>query len=144
MFAVQDEITEAIVAAIEPRLYAAENFRASRKLPENLDAWDLLMRALSHFWRVTREDNVVAQALLEKAVAIDPDYGRALGVLATSLSFCGHMGWEDIATIAATAERSARAAIVPARGWSGGTGGRERGPGRPGAAGRPPPAHRRR
>jgi TolB-like protein len=112
MFAVQDEITEAIVAAIEPHLYAAENFRASRKLPDSLDAWDLLMRALSHFWRLTRQDNVVAQALLEKAVAIDPDYGRALGVLATSHAFGGHMGWEDIATIAPIAERAARSAIV--------------------------------
>ena len=112
VFAVQDEITEAIVAAIEPQLYAAESFRASRKLPESLDAWDLLMRALSHFWRLTRQDNVVAQALLEKAVAIDPDYGRARGVLATSHAFGGHMGWEDIATIAPIAERAARAAIV--------------------------------
>lgn len=112
MFAMQDEITEAIVAAIEPHLYAAENFRASRKLPDSLDAWDLLMRALSHFWRLTRQDNVVAQALLEKAVAIDPGYGRALGVLATSHAFGGHMGWEDIATIAPIAEAAARAAIV--------------------------------
>ncbi|MBV9727039.1 MAG: tetratricopeptide repeat protein, partial [Gammaproteobacteria bacterium] len=112
VFSVQDEITEAIVAAIEPQLYAAESFRASRKLPESLDAWDLLMRALSHFWRVTRQDNVVAQALLEKAVAIEPDYGRALGVLASSQTFCGHMGWNDMATIAPIAERAARVAIV--------------------------------
>jgi len=47
VFAVQDEITEAIVAAIEPEIYAAENFRTLRKPPERLDAWDLLMRALS-------------------------------------------------------------------------------------------------
>jgi adenylate cyclase len=94
VFAVQDEITAAIVAAIEPRLYAAENFRTSRKPPDSLDAWELLMRALSHFWRVTREDNVVARALLAKAVAIDPNYGRALGLLATSHCFCAHMGWE--------------------------------------------------
>ena len=72
VFAVQDEITEAIVAAIEPQLYAAENFRAKRKPPDSLDAWDLVMRALSHYWRVTRQDNMVAQALLEKATAIDP------------------------------------------------------------------------
>ena len=85
VFAVQDEITEAIVAAIEPQLYAAENFRAQRKPPDSLDAWDLVMRALSHYWRVTRQDNVVAQALLEKAIAIDPNYGQALGVLADEL-----------------------------------------------------------
>ena len=76
VFAVQDEITEAIVAAIEPQLYAAENFRAQRKPPDSMDAWDLVMRALSHFWRVTRQDNVVAQALLEKAIAIDPTTAR--------------------------------------------------------------------
>ena len=78
VFALQDEITESIVAVIEPQLYAAENFRARRKLPDSMDAWDLVMRALSHYWRVTRQDNVVAQALLEKAIAIDPNYGQAL------------------------------------------------------------------
>src|SRR5262249_20389347 len=61
VFAVQDEITQSIVAAIEPQLYAAENFRAQRKAPDSLDAWDLVVRALSHYWRVTRQDNVVAQ-----------------------------------------------------------------------------------
>ena len=111
MFAVQDEITEAIVAAIEPQLYAAENFRAQRKPPDSMDAWDLVMRALSHYWRVTRQDNVVAQALLEKAIAIDPNYGQALGVLATSYTFSAHMGWADKATAAPIAERAALAAI---------------------------------
>src|SRR5262249_14733352 len=53
VFDVQDEITEAVVAAIEPQIYAAENFRARRKAPENLDAWGLVMRALSHYWSVT-------------------------------------------------------------------------------------------
>ncbi|MBV8824619.1 MAG: winged helix-turn-helix domain-containing protein [Hyphomicrobiales bacterium] len=111
VFAVQDEITEAIVAAIEPQLYAAENFRARRKPPDSMDAWDLVMRALSHYWRVTRQDNVVAQALLEKAVAIDPNYGQALGVLATSQTFGGHMGWADMGAMAPIAERAAQTAI---------------------------------
>ena len=112
VFAVQDEITEAIVAAIEPQLYAAENFRAKRKPPDSMDAWDLVMRALSHYWRVTRQDNVVAQALLEKAIAIDPSYGQAHGVLATSHTFGAHMGWEDMAAATAVAERAALAAIL--------------------------------
>jgi TolB-like protein len=111
VFAVQDEITESIVAAIEPQLYAAENFRARRKPPNSLDAWDLVMRALSHYWRVTRQDNVVAQAFLEKAIAIDPNYGQALGVLATSHIFGAHMGWADMATVAPIAERAALAAV---------------------------------
>ena len=118
MFAVQDEITEAIVAAIEPQLYAAENFRAQRKPPDSMDAWDLVMRALSHYWRVTRQDNLVAQALLEKAIAIDPNYGQALGVLAASHTFSAHMGWADMAT--ARADRRTSGA--------GGDSGRQRGP----------------
>ncbi|HET7850183.1 MAG TPA: winged helix-turn-helix domain-containing tetratricopeptide repeat protein [Pseudolabrys sp.] len=111
VFAVQDEITEAIVAAIEPQIYAAENFRAQRKPPDSLDAWDLVMRALGHYWRVTRQDNVVAQALLEKATSIDPNYGQALGVLANSYMFSAHMGWADMAAAAPIAERAALAAI---------------------------------
>jgi TolB-like protein len=112
VFAVQDEITEAVVAAIEPKLYAAENFRAMRKPPDSMDAWDLLMRALSHYWRVTRPDNVATQALLEKAVAIDPHYGRALGLLATSHTFGAQMGWEDTAAATPIVERAAQAAIL--------------------------------
>jgi TolB-like protein len=111
VFAVQDDITEAIVATIEPQLYAAENFRAKRKPPESLDAWDLVMRALSHYWRVTRRDNVIAQALLEKAIAMERKYGRALGVLATSYTFSAHMGWADTTTTAQIAEHAAKAAI---------------------------------
>jgi TolB-like protein len=112
VFAVQDEITEAIVAAIEPQLYAAEDFHARRKPPGSMDAWDLVMRALSHYWRVTRQDNMVAQALLEKATAIDPGYGQALGVLAASHTFGAHMGWSEIATVAPIAERAAMAALL--------------------------------
>jgi TolB-like protein/cytochrome c-type biogenesis protein CcmH/NrfG len=111
VFAVQDEITDAIVAAIEPQLYAAENFHAQRKSPDSMAAWDLVMRALSHYWRLTQQDCLVAQALLEKAISIDPNYSQALGVLAASHMFSAHMGWEDRASAASIAERAAQAAI---------------------------------
>jgi TolB-like protein/cytochrome c-type biogenesis protein CcmH/NrfG len=111
VFAVQDEITQAVVAAVEPQLYAAENFRARRKAPDNMDAWDLVMRALSHYWRVTRQDNLVAQALLEKAISFDPRYGQALGLLAACHTFSAHMGWEEMAEALRVAECSALAAI---------------------------------
>src|SRR5215472_10852998 len=111
VFAVQDEITEAIVASIEPQLYAAENFRSKRKTPDSMDAWSLVMRALSHFWRITRADNVIAQELLEKAIAIDPQYGQALAVLSTSHTFCAYNGWSEMATSVPIAERAALAAV---------------------------------
>ncbi|MBR1190404.1 winged helix-turn-helix domain-containing protein [Bradyrhizobium sp. AUGA SZCCT0160] len=112
VFAVQDEITDAIVAAIEPQIYAAENFRSRRKPPNSVDAWDLVMRALSHHWRVTRTDSAAAQTLLEQAIAIDPNYGQALALIATNHMFGVHLGWADITTVAPIAERAALAAIA--------------------------------
>jgi len=112
VFAVQDEITDAIVRAIEPQLYAAENFHSRRKSPNSIDAWDLVMRALSHHWRLTRPDTILAQALLEKAIAIDPNYGQALSLFATSHMVGAHLGWANIATAAPIAERAALAAIA--------------------------------
>jgi len=50
MFAIQDEITETVVATIEPQLYAAESDRSRRKNPENIDAWDMTVRAMRHLW----------------------------------------------------------------------------------------------
>src|SRR5262249_12978084 len=111
VFAVQDEITDAIVAAVEPQIYAAENFRAQRKPPASLDAWDLLMRALSHYWRITREDHLAAQALLERAIAIDPNYGQAQALLAASHMFGVHLGWAELAKAAPIAERAAALAV---------------------------------
>ncbi len=111
VFAVQDEITEAVVAAIEPQLYAAESFRAQQKAPGSMDAWDLVVRALTHYWRITQHDNAAAQALLERAIAIDPAYGKALGLYATSHISGAHMGWADMATTVPIAERAALQAV---------------------------------
>lgn len=111
VFAVQDEITNAIAAAIEPQIHAAENFRSHRKPPASLDAWDLLMRALSHFWRVTRQDHEAARALLERAIAIDPNYGQALSVLAANDMFGAHLGWAELVAVAPAAEAAALAAV---------------------------------
>jgi TolB-like protein/cytochrome c-type biogenesis protein CcmH/NrfG len=112
VFAVQDEITDAIVTAIEPQIYAAENFRSRRKPPNSVDAWDLVMRALSHHWRVTRPDSLAAQALLERAIAIDPHYGQALALFATNHMFGVHLGWTDLTKAAPIAEQAALAAIA--------------------------------
>jgi TolB-like protein/cytochrome c-type biogenesis protein CcmH/NrfG len=111
VFAVQDEITNAIAAAIEPQIHAAENFRSHRKPPASLDAWDLLMRALSHYWRVTRQDHDTARALLERAIAIDPNYGQALSLLAVNEMFGVHLGWTQLAAVAPIAEAAALAAV---------------------------------
>ena len=71
VFAVQDEIARAVVAAIEPQLYAAEGFRSAAEHPDILDAWDLATRALQHYLAAVTPagQSGLAQALLEKAIA---------------------------------------------------------------------------
>jgi adenylate cyclase len=85
IFAVQDEITERVVAAIEPELYAAEDIRSQRKPPENLDAWECVIRALSAIGQGTRESNSEAETLCRRAIRIAPGYGQAHSLLAWAL-----------------------------------------------------------
>src|SRR6516162_2531447 len=68
VFAVQDEITERVVAAIEPQLYAAEHFRSRRKPPESLDAWECVIRSLSFVGQDTRAGLAAAEALCRRAI----------------------------------------------------------------------------
>jgi adenylate cyclase len=85
IFAVQDEITERVVAAIEPELYAAENIRSQSKPPGSLDAWECVIRALSCIGQGTRDENTEAEELCRRAIAIAPGYGRAHSLLAWAL-----------------------------------------------------------
>ncbi|MDH3232499.1 MAG: adenylate/guanylate cyclase domain-containing protein [Alphaproteobacteria bacterium] len=112
VFAVQDEITETVVATIEPKLYAAESERAKRKTPESLDAWDLLMQSMPHLWRMTGPDNTRAQELLQAAIDRDPGYAQAHGLLGFSYIWHAWMGWgEDPTRLIPEAASAARRAI---------------------------------
>ena len=72
IFAVQDEITRSVVAAIEPRLLAAEGIRTLSRSPDDLGAWERVARAQTHVWRLTRADYATAIRSLEQAVEIYP------------------------------------------------------------------------
>lgn len=95
VFAVQDEITERIVAALEPEVSQEESRAAMRKPVQNLTAWDYVMRALARKSENTDAGSRDAIALLEKAIEIDPEYARALGLLAALIIWRVHQGWED-------------------------------------------------
>src|SRR5450759_3613134 len=77
VFELQDKITETVVGAIEPSLTLAEIRRSSFKPTTSLDAYDLYLRALSHHYAQTRESVDEALRLLDKAIALDPDYAFA-------------------------------------------------------------------
>jgi tetratricopeptide (TPR) repeat protein len=96
IFAVQDEITEKIVGAVSPEFMAAEMHRARNKAAQNLDAWDLLMRAHWHLNRFNWESNIEAQKLLQQAIDLDPNSDLALSDLATSYITGLTWGWYDV------------------------------------------------
>jgi TolB-like protein/Flp pilus assembly protein TadD len=95
IFAVQDEITRSVAAAIEPQLLAAEGSRTLSEATENLDAWELAARSQMQFWRMTRDDFLAAVEPLERAITLYPDYAPARSLLGFYLVFAVHMGWTE-------------------------------------------------
>lgn len=82
IFAVQDDITETIVGAIEPELSKVERARAKSKKPGNLNAWDLYQRGMSHLYQFTKEDLAKAKQIFQQAIEIDPGLAPAYSGLA--------------------------------------------------------------
>ena len=77
IFALQDEVTAAVVCAIQPTLLRTEIAMAARRRPENLTAYDLFLRALPQFYLTTREGVAEAMRLAHRALELDPGFGRA-------------------------------------------------------------------
>jgi len=93
IFALQDEITHKVVAAIEPKLLEAEAMRSQNRSPEDFGAWDMVMHANSLFWRLNKPDGEAAIAMLRRAVTQYPDYGPAHSMLAFMLLISGRLAW---------------------------------------------------
>jgi adenylate cyclase len=72
IFALQDEVTVAVVSAIEPKLTETEIEMATRRRSENLTAYDLYLRARRQFYFRTREGNAEALQLTHRALELDP------------------------------------------------------------------------
>ena len=77
VFAIQDEITSAIVATLPGRLEAAQQDQLARMKPSSLAAYECVLAAKVLHHRSTREDNVEAQKLIDRALKLDPDYAHA-------------------------------------------------------------------
>jgi Predicted integral membrane protein len=107
VFALQDEITKKVVAAIEPRLLEAEGIRSQNRSPDDLGAWEMVIQANSLFWRLTKTENEAAIALLKRAVERYPDYAPAHSMLAFMMLVSGHLGWSVEEQAAALAARAA-------------------------------------
>src|ERR1700720_3892359 len=86
IFALQDEVTVAVVSAIQPKLLQAEIGMATRRRPESLTAYDFYLRALQRYYLATREGVAEAIRLAHRALELDPRFG-----LATALAGLCHM-----------------------------------------------------
>jgi adenylate cyclase len=82
IFALQDELTMSVIGAVEPSLLKVEIERARRKRPDSLDAYDLYLRALPLATTGMPENADNALPLLVQAIALEPDYAAAHGMIA--------------------------------------------------------------
>jgi adenylate cyclase len=108
IFALQDEITEAVTIAVAPAIRNAELRRAVRKQTGNLNAWTAYQRGLWHFFKVSPDDNTLAQEFFQQAIDLDPTFAggykglawartQAAGVLQTRSSIEAHSSAEALA-----------------------------------------------
>lgn len=86
IFALQDDIAMSVVGAIAPSLRRAEINRVKRKRPDSLDAYDLVLRAQPDVDSGMPEQVTQALVLLERAIALEPDYALAHG----NAAMCHH------------------------------------------------------
>ena len=111
VFDLQDQITEQVVGVVEPSLRRSEIERSRRKRPENLDAYDLYLRALPHMVSLMPADARIADAFLEDALKLDPNYAAAHALIAWCHEICYIRGGRDEADKIAGL-RHARTAIA--------------------------------
>ena len=95
VFDLQDQITERVVGIVEPSLQRSEIERSRRKPPENLDAYDLYLRALPHMASVMPVDAKIAAGFLKRALELDPSYAAAQALLAWCHEICFMRGGFD-------------------------------------------------
>lgn len=82
IFDMQDSVTRKIVSALTVNLTAGEISQREQAQTDNPEAYDAFLQGWTHYVRQTQEDFVKAIPYFERAVALDPKYGRAYAALA--------------------------------------------------------------
>jgi len=95
VFAIQDEIAERVVAAIEPELLNSESRLAVARHTGNMTAWDLVRQGMWYFHKVTREGHRAARELFRRACAADSDLSEAHAWLGRVSAGMIAYGWSD-------------------------------------------------
>jgi adenylate cyclase len=95
VFALQDKVALSVAAVIEPAVQSAEVRRAARRPTESMGAYDLYLRALPLVLGFARVENAEALPLLERALALDPDFAPALAVAGECYNQRVQFGWSN-------------------------------------------------
>jgi adenylate cyclase len=113
IFAVQDEIAEAVTIAIAPAIAQAEQQRAMRKPPDSLDAWAAYQRGLWHLGKANADDNALAESFFRRAIGLDPNFaGGYYGFASAQHQGARLFHTRDLAEAQSSAEALARQAIA--------------------------------
>jgi TolB-like protein/class 3 adenylate cyclase/Tfp pilus assembly protein PilF len=116
IFDLQDQVASSVVGAIEPKLRSSEIARATHKPTESLDAYDLYLRGLAEFNKVTQEGYEAAFQLAQRSLAVDPSYAPAAAMAAWCRTYQTAQGWvRNTPDITAEAVRLAKQAIDTGR-----------------------------
>ena len=83
LFALQDEITQKIIVAVQVKLMEGVAARVHAKGTTNLEAYLMVLEAFALLRRFNRDDNILARRKCEEAICLDPGYPRAYGILST-------------------------------------------------------------
>jgi adenylate cyclase len=93
LFALQDELTMSLSAALAPEIFRAEASAPSRSSSTDLTAWDRFLRGLSHYYKQTKPDFEASIAFFREAIALDPSLAIARAYLATIMIQGIQYGW---------------------------------------------------
>lgn len=100
----QDEITHRVVDSVKSQIVMAEAAQARRKLNQDPGVPDLILQALPHMWRMSTQEQRLAQALLEQAIALDPEHAHARALL--GLTYVNLFNLDPHAPISELTERA--------------------------------------
>ncbi len=112
IFALQDEITEKIVAALQVKLTEGEQEQVARRYTENLVAYDYFLRGRADQARATKETNAQAREMFERAIELDPNFAGAYAVLSHTYSRDWSYQWSDDTQALERASEAAKKAVT--------------------------------
>ena len=93
IFALQDRITQKIVAALAVKLTLGEQEQSAMKAPNSIEAYDAFLQGWEFYLRQTPDDFAKALPYFQRAIELDSNYGRAYAALALTYLKASDYGW---------------------------------------------------